>query len=114
MSGTHESDLVLQARTALSYEGVVDAARHEVAARVDAAAKAEQAAADRMKGIIQDRDELRIEADRKEATLKAFSQVCTLTDMNSATRSRLLYEDSSMCQIKQTERSKLRAVRPVL
>ena len=71
-----ESSTALQARTTLAYEGVVDAARHEVAARVDAASKAEQAAAKRMKGITRERDDLRVEADRKEATLKSFSQVC--------------------------------------
>ena len=75
MSAEDESVWEFQARTTLAYEGVVDAARHEVAARVDAASKAEQAAAERMRGVTEERDELRMEADRKEATLKSFSQV---------------------------------------
>lgn len=69
----------MQARTAMSYEGVVEAARHEVAARVDAAEMAKRAAAEAMKGVTQERDDLLTEADRKEATLKSLSQVCIVS-----------------------------------
>jgi hypothetical protein len=77
--------LHLQARTALAYEGVVDGARHEVAARADAAVKAEKAAAERMQGIIHERDELRSEADRAEATLKSLSHVQPLMSLTTCT-----------------------------
>lgn len=67
----------LQARTALAYEGVVDGARHELAARADAAAAADKAARGREEAIIAEREALRVEVDRKEAHLKSLSQVHT-------------------------------------
>jgi hypothetical protein len=68
----------VQARTALAYEGVVDAARHEVAARMRSATEAERAAAARESQLAAETQELRVEVDRKEAHLKALSQVWDL------------------------------------
>lgn len=70
-----ENRIVLQARAALSYEGVLRDARHELVAHGEAAAAAATAAQEREAAAAVEKSDLQGEVRLKEAQLKSVAQV---------------------------------------
>lgn len=71
-----ETRMLLQARAALSYEGVLCDARHELVAHGEAAAAAAKAAQDREAAAAAEKADLQGDVRLKEAQLKSVAQVC--------------------------------------
>lgn len=80
--------MLLQARAALSYEGVLCDARHELVAHGEAAAAAAKAAQDREAAAAAEKADLQGDVRLKEAQLKSVAQVCCRWKTHRLTPSR--------------------------